>query len=650
MNTVSPTSTVYMKIAGSLLAIIVFAAACTPTDEVSTRLVQPTLDAVDPISELPLPLPEVADTSLPAASQPEMRPSGTSGIAHRAFRSDQPGDPAVSVAPEQRRTGSYSIATRDPLATTIGEAVLRSGGTAADAAFATGVAISVTEPHFSHALGGGTWALYYNAERDEVRALDGVGTTGSNVELDFFRDPQRNTPLGPHRVIVPGAWDAWMIMLRDEGSMHLDELIEPAIRLAAEGVPASRSMVGFILQERTKIQAHPATAEIFLPDGEPPQIGEVITQSNLAETLQQLADAYRTAHDQNSGSAEDRRRAGIQAARDYYYRGPVAGALSGYLLDNGGFVTTEDFAAFSAEWLNPIYTQYRDTLVYASPPNSQGASMLMALNILEGLDLSGGPNDPLTIHRIVEATKIGKIDTWHYVAEPASMPIHVDELLSKGYAAHRAQQIQDTTAITWPQEGGINLSEDNNTTMFAVVDAQGNATAVTTSTGAQFLVGGDTGILLNQRMAIMELTESNPNSIAPNKKPRHTVNPYMAFRDGRFLIAGGNTGFDTQPQGQIQQFLNMIEFGMSPQEAVSQRRFITHAFPASHHPHAATNELFLEAGTPSSIAEGLQDRGHTIGRSGIIGNANLIFWNPVTHQLEYGADPRGENTGVVGAP
>ncbi|MFW5800604.1 MAG: gamma-glutamyltransferase family protein [Spirochaeta sp.] len=606
-------------------------------------------DTPEDLIQLPVPDDE------PAAHVPS-DPSGISGVAHRTFEDETSG--YVSLPRENRSSGYYAAAARDPLAAEVGRSVLENGGTAADAAVAIGVAISVSEPHFSHALGGGTWALYYNADDDRVRALDGVGRSGSLVELEFFQDPERNTPLGPHRVIVPGAWDAWMIMLRDEGSMHLDELLAPAIRMAEEGVPASRSMTGFIIQERDRIRQFPATADIFLANGSPPQVGDHILQQDLAQTLQELSDAYREAHDDliiqgeitAATAAESRRRHGIEAARDYYYRGPIARRLSSYLLQNGGFVTEQDFAGFEAEWREPVFTHYRDTLLYGSPPNSQGASMLMAMNILENLDLTEGPDSPASVHRIIEATKLAKIDTWHYIAEPGSMPVQVEHLLSKEYAEEQARRISDNSVITWPADGGIQHAEGNNTTMFAVVDAEGNAAAVTTSTGAQFLVGGDTGILLNQRMEVMEVAEDNPNRIAPNKKPRHTVNPYMAFRDGRFLVAGGNTGFDTQPQGQIQQFLNLIEFGLSPQQAVSRRRYITHAFPSSQYPHTATNKLFLEPGFPASFIEDLQDRGHDIGTSGIIGNANLIYWNPETDQLQFGADPRGENRGFTGGP
>jgi len=576
--------------------------------------------------------------------------SGVSGIAHRAD-AEEPGtdEPDVRRATSSDTSaGPFAVATRDPRATRVAFDVLQDGGTAADAAFAAGMVLSVVEPHFSHALGGGTWALYYDAARDRVRALDGVGPTGSQVDISFFQDPQRNTPYGGHRVIVPGAWDAWMVLLRDHGAMHLDGLMEPAIRLAREGAAASRSMVGFILQERCNILTMPDTAAVFLPGGRAPKIGDVVVQSDLACTLQSIADTYRAAFDREAGSSADRRTAGIQAARDYYYRGPIARELVCFLQANNGFLTAEDFASFRAQWREPIFTRYKDRTVYGCPPNSQGVSMLMALNILENFDLAAGPDDPDVVHAIAEATKLAKIDTWHYVAAPEAMCVDVERLLSKDYARRQADRIAADAVIRWPAEGGLCLNEENNTTTFSVVDGEGNALALTTSTGAQFLVGGRTGILLNQRMAIMAIAEENPNCIAPCKKVRHTVNPYMAFRDGRFSMAGGNTGFDTQPQGQIQQFLNIVEFSMSPQEAVARPRFITHAFPASHYPHRATNELFLEAGFPDELVRSLADRGHVMGRSAIIGNGNVIVSDPSTGELATGADPRGENLGLTG--
>ncbi len=540
--------------------------------------------------------------------------------------------------------GDYAIATRDVLATEVGEQFLAEGANAADAAFAVAAAISVSEPQFSHFLGGETWALYYDSAADEVFALDGVGPAGSEVDLEFFRDPELNTDYGAHRVIVPGTWDGWMLWLKEFGERDLDELMQPAIDLAERGVPVTRSMRGFLIQERENIRTAPDTEAVFFTeDGEVPSEGDTLLQSDLAATMRELRDAYL------SEAEHSDRLAGLQAARDYYYRGPIAERLVEFLGSNGGFVTLDDFAEFEAEMRSPIQTEYRNLTVYQSPPNSQGISMLIALNILEGFDFSGlGPQDAESIHRIVEATKLGKIDVYHYVGDPDRVFIPVSTLLSDDYAEAQRARIRDDEVIEWPADGGIGVMRERNTTTYALRDRYGNAAAVTTSTGAQFFVGGETGILLNQRMANMEIAPGNPNLIEPGKKVRHTVNPYMVMKNGRPYFWGGNTGYDTQPQGQIQQFMQIVEFGMTPQEAVAHPRFITHAFPASTYPYDASNELFLERGFPGSTARELEERGHRIGRAAIIGNANIIMADPETNELRYGADPRGENRGVIG--
>ncbi len=553
--------------------------------------------------------------------------------------------------------GPYAVVSRDPIASRVGFEVLERGGTAADAAAAVAFAISVSEPHFSHALGGGTWALYYEAESEQVYALDGVGPAGRSIDIEFFRDPQRNTAYGVHRTIVPGAWDGWMLWLERFGTAELDGLLQPAIDLAENGVPASRSMRGFIVQEQSRISSMPHTAAVFLPDGRPPVLGRSIYQPNLAQTMRELRDAYRGAREEAMGSAQDAqpartaRSAGLQAARDYFYRGPIAERLSSFIQSKGGFLVPEDFADFEAELREPISTEYRGITVYQAPPNSQGISMLMALNILEGFDLAGlGPDSPEALHYIIEATKLGKIDVYHYVGDPNFVDVPVETLLSDEYAQAQRERIDPLQALEWPAEGGIAVASDSNTTSFVVYDRWGNAASVTTSTGAQFLVGGETGILLNQRMANMEIAAGNPNMIVPGKKVRHTVNAYLAMRDGLPYIFGANTGYDTQPQGKIQQFVNIVDFGMTPQEAVARRRYITHAFPASTYPHLATNYLYLERGFPAELEKNLVARGHSIGRSGIIGNANVIMVDHDTGQLQLGADPRGENLGLLGWP
>lgn len=535
----------------------------------------------------------------------------------------------------------FSVVTRDPTASAIGYRVLEAGGTAADAAFAVGVSISVSEPHFSHALGGGAWALYYDADTKSVNAIDGVGPAGSLVDVDFFRDPRRNTHLGMHRVIVPGAWDAWMVILDRYGEMELDELLQPAISLARNGVAVTPSLASFIRQEESHIRRFPETAKTFLPEGRRPEVGELLYHQDLANTLERIVSAYRDARGKGRSAA-------LGAARDVYYRGPIAEAIVDYSERQGGFLTLSDFAGFRARIVDPISIGYRDLTVYSPPPNSQGIAMLMALKILEGFDFAGWtPTDPEAIHAVVEATKLAKIDTWHYVGDPEYVDVPVGRLLSADYADRQRGRIRPDAALSWPEPGG--LDHRNDTTTFSVVDRRGNAASVTTSIGSQFLIAGETGINLNQRMVNMETTPGNPNVIAAGKKVRHTVNPYMAFRDGRPFLLGGNTGFDTQPQGQIQQFLNVVEFGLGGQEAVAHPRYITHAFPSSTYPYTATNLLYLEEGFPEGVRDALAEKGHRIGGTAIIGNGNLTVIDHETGEVTLGADPRGQNLGLRGS-
>ncbi len=548
-------------------------------------------------------------------------------------------EPSGSVGGSQPAS-PFTVVARDPTATAIGYRVLEAGGTAADAAFAVGMSISVAEPHFSHALGGGTWALYYDADLGKVSAIDGVGPAGSLVDVDFFRDPRRNTHLGMHRVIVPGAWDAWMVMLDRYGEMELDELMQPAISLARTGVAVTPSLASFIRQEESHIRRFPETAKVFLPEGRRPEVGELLYHEDLANTLERIVSAYRDARGEGRSAA-------LGAARDVYYRGPIAEAIVDYSERHGGFLTLDDFAGFRAEIVDPISIDYRELTVYSPPPNSQGIAMLMALRILEGFDFAGWtPRDPEAIHTIVEATKLAKVDTWHYVGDPDFVDVPVRRLLSTDHADRQRARIRPDAALSWPEPGG--LERPNDTTTFSVVDRRGNAASVTTSIGSQFLIAGGTGINLNQRMTNMETTEGNPNVIAPGKKVRHTVNPYMALRGNRPLLLGGNTGFDTQPQGQIQQFLNVVEFGLEAQEAVAHPRYITHSFPSSTYPYQATNLLYLEDGFSEGVREALIEKGHRIGGTAIIGNGNLTVIDQESGEISLGADPRGQNLGLRG--
>ncbi|WP_169313541.1 gamma-glutamyltransferase family protein [Spirochaeta africana] len=523
------------------------------------------------------------------------------------------------------------------LATAAGIEVLEAGGTATDAAVAVAAALSVVEPWFSSALGGGTWALHYDAASGQVHSQDGVGPVAAGNTVEYFT-PRAGSD-GLHQAVVPGAWGGWIESLIEFGELPLDQILAPAIRLASDGFPASPELINRLEGDLEAIlNDRPDTAAIYLPDGNMPAEGDTLQIPEMADTFQRLADTYRR-------FAEERgHRGGLAAAADYFYRGPLAERIVGFSDANDGPFALSDFTPYHANMVDPISIDYNGIEVFQNPPNSQGITQLMALNILKDYDFSGytGPDDPDVVHLLTEAIKLAHIDKYYHVGDPDWVEVPVAELLSAAHADERRAQISMDSVLEWPVENLLPVDPDySHTTTFQIIDSQGNAVSTTTSLGSQFLVLGDTGIHINNRMRMMSVNEGDPNLIVPGKKVRHTSNPYMALRDDKPYILGGNTGVDTQPQGQTQQFIWVVEFGMSPQDAVSHPRFLTRGFPSAQYPWEADNDLGMEEGTPQELREAMEARGHTVSEGGIWGNANMIVIDPESGELALGADPRG---------
>ncbi len=535
-------------------------------------------------------------------------------------------------------------------------AIIEQGGTAADAAIAVAAMLSVVEPWFSSVLGGGTWALYYEASTGEVTSLDGVGPIGSNASVDDFA--VRAAEAGMHQSVVPGAWDGWMLWLDRYGSMDLPELLAPAVAAAQAGVLVSGSMSAWLEREASLIADRPDTAAIYRPDGRLVRFGEVVRQEALAATLLALSEAYTSA-------LPGGRTAAVQAARDYMYRGPLADAIVAMSDAGGGYFTKEDFASFEAAIVPSISVPYGDDLVvFQNPPNSQGITQLLALNILDGLDFTGlAADDALSVHYQVEALKLAFADRHYHVGDPARREVPVGALLSDDHADRQRARISADRVLAWPIEdvlaGGSSpvaptldatsrgfdppyvppTEVPTGTTTFHIVDRAGNAAAVTTSLGAQFYVMGDTGIHINNRMRFTALAEGDPNELTPGFKVRHTSNPYLVLRDGMPFILGGNTGADSQVQGQVQQFLHVVEFGATAQEAIDAPRFISTAFPATTYPYAVLGRLAVEVRSRGGLASELQALGHTVSYGpAIYGTAHMIVVND--QGIEVGAEPR----------
>jgi len=537
-----------------------------------------------------------------------------------------------------------AVVTAHELATNAGFEMLQAGGTAADAAVAVAAVLSVVESWFSSVFGGGTWGLYYDAANQQVTSLDGVGPIGRNVDVADYAE--RAGDPGIHQANVPGAWDGWMLWLERYGRLDLGLVLNPAIRIAREGFPASGSMISWLGMLEDEVLAHPPSARIYAPDGQLPEVGDIIRQPELAGSFEAVVRAYVDASAGGRGEA-------IQAARDYFYRGPLAEAILAFSDENNGYFTIEDFNEFEAEIVDPISINYTDDIVvYQNPPNSQGITMLLALNILKGVDFSGlNIEDPDVIHAQVEAIKLAFADRYTYIGDPARVEIPLEELLSDDYAAKQRARINMETAMEWPIEAGLEGAGLSNTSTFHIVDGEGNVCGITTSLGAQFLVVGDTGIHINNRMPFLSLEPGSPNEMTPGFKVRHTSCPYMALRQGRPFITGGNTGVDTQPQAQMQQFLNVVDFGLSAQRSIDRPRFVSTSFPETRYPYEVENVLQLENGFSDNLVEALEERGHNVVQGiGIVGTAGMIVINEDGSDAEVGVESRSRSASGGAVP
>ena len=535
----------------------------------------------------------------------------------------------------QNFTAEHCVVTAThPLAAQAGATILQQGGNAVDASFATAAAIGVVEPWFSNIFGGGTWGLFYCAKDDAVVTLEAVGPAPKAATLE------RYAACGPgeglHQANVPGAFDGWTLALARYGTMKLKDLLAPALALADQGFPAGPDFVRQSTRAKSEIARFSTSARVFLKDGRNFEQGEIVVQKDLARTF---ADVIRAEErNQSRGYA-----GAMRAVRDYFYTGPIMETLVAFTCANGGFYSEDDFAGAQARFVDPISTSYRGLKLYETPPNSQGVTMLLALNIIEGFDLRKmGNNSPETIHLVTEAVKLAFADRHWYVGDPEFVAVPLRELLSKEYATRQRTRIDMDRAMEWPIPGGLD-GFAKNTTAILVRDRDGNAMATTTSIGNNWIVMGDTGIVINNRMPMYDLEPGLPNALEPAKKVRHTSNPAMAFKDDRLYMLWACTGVDTQPQAQIQAFLNVVDFDLSPAEAVAAPRYITHAFPASR-TRQASNVLALEKGKFSpAVIEGLAARGHKLGDNALFGNMNMILIDPGRGELKVGVDPRLES-------
>lgn len=548
------------------------------------------------------------------------------------------------------------IASGHALASDAGIRILKSGGNAVDAAVAAWAVQGLTEPEMT-GLGGDMFMLIYIAKTGEVKFINGTGVAPMAATVDFYKGKGGIPSDGILSVAVPAAVAGAELAARTYGTRPLAELLAPAAELAERGFPITESLAGAIRGSRGKMSA--SAKEIWYRGDTPLGFGDRVIQTDLAATLREIGA---------KGSAA-------------FYQGPIAEKFAAYMKAEGGLIDRQDLAGIKANEDAPVRINYKGIDVFECPPNSQGFVMLQALNILEGMNLRYlRHNSAPYLHAVTESLKLAFADRNKYVADPKFTPdIPMREMLSKEYAAIRRALIDPDKAIAGEAPYGnprkpttssppafaelrrgkpryaepqpppdytqvITGEENGHTTYLAVVDKDRNMVSVTSSLlslfGSGHVVKG-AGFVLNNRMAYYGLDEDDVNVLKPGKRVRQTINPALALKDGKPYMAFGTPGADTQPQAQLQFFLNVAEFGMNVQQALEQDSIVSTSFKSSYYPHAADGKLQVPATLPKHVLDELAAMGHKLDIRNVrgVGSVKAIVIHPRTGVLMGGVSP-----------
>ena len=533
--------------------------------------------------------------------------------------------------------------------------MLVKGGNAVDAGVASVLAAAVTE-QARFGIGGEMPLLVKMAGKPTI-AISGVGTAPKRATVEFYtkRDPEpwedrgRMPPIpaqGIKSMILPGVFDGIMLALEKNGTMSFAQVAEPAIEYA-DGFPLGEEFAGFIRNFQGMLDLWPASSKFFLPGGKPPQRSEIFREPTLAKTLRELVAAEK--------KARGNRAKKIQAVRDLFYKGDIAKRVAAFSKDNGGLFDYDDLASFHATIDEPKSGMYRGYEIVKPGFWTQGPVMIQALQILEGYDLKAmGHNSPQYLHTVVEAVKLAFADRDRYYGDPKFSKIPEETLLSRDYAAERRKLIDPNRAsmdsrpgafggsLGMPS-GGTAAEGVHDTTCVNVVDKWGNVFSATPS-GAWLpsVIAGDTGIPLSTRLQSFVVTAGHANQLAPGKRPRVTLSPTIILKDGKPYAAMSTPGGDNQDQAMLQAIINMIDFGMQPQEAVEAPRFQSEHFYSSFAGHEfVPGKLNLEGRIPKATVEAMNKLGHRVNHSTDWSNGSA----PTVIQIKDGvlngaADPR----------
>jgi gamma-glutamyltranspeptidase len=530
------------------------------------------------------------------------------------------------------------VSTPHYLASAAGLEALQRGGSAVDAAIAANAVLCVVYPHMSGLGGDGFWLI---AGADgQVEAIDASGPAAAGATLDYYRSLATGGDIPARGALaaltVPGAVDGWRLAHERYGRLPWESLFQAAIGLARDGMPVSRSLADWLVHDVPVLQAQPDTAVIYLPGGRVLREGQRLVQADLARSFERLAS---------------------QGARAGFYEGETAARICSGLQPQGSPLAAADFADFSAEWVDPISTTYRGYDIYQMPPPTQGFAALQLFNLVEGFDVaSWGEGTADYYHHIVEAVKVAFADRDEWLTDPRFVDLPLERMISKPYADERRRLIDPERAADMdavppgipygrPHERRV---PDGDTCYFNAADSDGMMVSLIQSIYHDFgsaVVGGDTGIILQNRGSFFSLDEDHPNVLRPGKRTFHTLAPALLLKDGRPHLAFGSMGGEGQPQSQVAMVTRMVDFGYDVQQAIEAPRWLmgrTWGTPS--------RKLSLEGRISDEVVRELERRGQPVQPvtdwNDNMGHAQAIRVDSAEGFYEGGADPRGDGAAL----
>jgi gamma-glutamyltranspeptidase/glutathione hydrolase len=520
------------------------------------------------------------------------------------------------------------VAAESPLAAQAGVRILEHGGNAVDAAIATNAMMGVVEP-MMNGIGGDLFAIVYDAKANKLYGLNASGWAPKGLTIEMLRKTGlREMPqAGVNTITVPGTVDGWQQLADKFGRKKLNEDLAAAIQTAQAGFPVSEWVAAYWAANADYLRGEDVAAKLYLPSDRPPKVGEIFRNSDLAWSLQQIAEH----------------------GRDAFYKGEISRRILEVIKRHGGVMTAQDMAEYSSEWVEPISTTYRDWTVFELPPNGQGLAALEMLNIMETFPLGQkdmGFGSTKALHTMIEAKKLAYADLAKYIGDPRGQKLPVAALLSKEWAAQRAKLINPDRANCAVAAG--DLPAGNDTTYLTVVDRDGNMVSLIQSNYSEFgsgIVAPETGFALHNRGALFTMDPGSPNALAGRKRPRHTIIPAFAQK-GDTRVAFGIMGGWNQSQAHAQFMANLADFKMNIQAALEAPRFTKRTFDGC--------DVQMENRFSQKVRDELTAKGHKIEVKGTfsaaVGGGQAVL-RDFAAGVNYGAsDPRKDGEAVPELP